>query len=152
MVILMASGREIAKQNLDNLSAWIRERDKCKDWSDYIRPCGTRLNRTEITKELGCASSVPYQNPVFKAMLENLECRLKESGVLGHDKVDDRDPAEKAAARMSSARVSKLEERVKNLEARNLAQREELKSLKRQLDQYEVMDKYLNETGRLLKR
>ena len=151
MVISMASGRDMAKIYIELLAAWIREREQCNDWSDYIGSCGTKLNRSEVSRELGCGTSVCYQNGTFKVMLADVELKLRQSGILKHER-ENIAPAEKVATHMSSVRIRKLEGRIKVLEERELAKSEEVKALRRKLQQYEILEDHLAETGRLLKQ
>ena len=76
----MASGQQIAAANIKKFKDWIKERKAAEDWKDYLR--GRQLNRTDIAKECGFATSVLRQNPTVKGDLEALEKELADSGII----------------------------------------------------------------------
>ena len=75
----MASGRQIAEENVQTFAAWVA----IKSDADY-RAMVSRgvLSRTEIAKECGFAKSALVQNPRIKAILNDLEDELRQRGLL----------------------------------------------------------------------
>lgn len=75
----MASGRQLAEENLERFAAWIAS----KTDEDY-RALASRgvLSRKEIARECGFAKSALDQNPRIKLALRELEEALRGKGVL----------------------------------------------------------------------
>ena len=67
----MANGQQIANENLAKFEAWIAEREAQDDKIDYIQ--NGKLNRREVSKELGFGRSVFYQNPAVKELVAKLD-------------------------------------------------------------------------------
>ncbi|NRB38356.1 MAG: hypothetical protein HRU20_07785 [Pseudomonadales bacterium] len=142
----MASGKQIAKENVAKFDAWIEERRITNDWAKYIR--GTQLNRSEIAQECMFATSALRQNPAVKAMLEDLEKELIKKKIL---KPDIRTATEKATASRSSQNHSLQNNRISHLEQKSALLRAENEALKQSLKRYEMFEQHLTDTGRMIK-
>lgn len=142
----MASGKEIAKDNVNKFEAWIAERREAKDWQDYCNRSATKLSRKDIAAECDFAVSVLRQNPAVKGLLMDLEAELVLSGVM---KSDERTAEEKHIEQRMLLSSSKDKERIKNLEEVVATQRAEIEELKRKLQRYGAMAEHLSRTGRL---
>jgi hypothetical protein len=143
----MASGRQVAYENLQRFTAWIAS----KTDEDY-RALASRgvLSRKEIARECGFAKSALDQNPRIKAALRELEEALRGKGVLplAVDKstaiVDEprRREAGTRRALFDAERLRRLEQENASLKAENA----ELKSL---LGKHAVLREALAVSGRL---
>lgn len=137
----MASGRQIAKENKERFDAWVMERYQARDWSAYVR--GGKINRTEIARECGFARSVMEQNPAIKQALADVERDLADQGVLNPS------VPTVAVAPSAEARTERERQRLQQLEQQNQMLRAENDRLKDLLERYQLMDEYLQDTGRL---
>lgn len=150
----MKSGQQIAKDNVLKFQAWIAERDAANDWQDYIR--NGKLNRTEIARECGFASSVLRQNPSVNKALQALESRLMASQILPNEKHYSavREGSSVASGMAVDRRImaakAQADARVKALEEKNAALMAEINTLKNQLKRFQHLDDHLARTGRLL--
>lgn len=143
----MASGRQIADQNVATFEAWIASK------TDYeFRAMVSRgvLSRTEVAKECGFAKSALDQNPRIKGALRNLEDGLRLRGVL--PPAVERDPDAPSAPLMREpGRLRAVEdaERLRRLEQENAALKAEVAELKRTVEKFSVLRDALAMTGRL---
>lgn len=142
----MPSGKQLALINLERFEAWAAERHAAGDWSSYIR--GGQLNRTEIARELVFASSVMRQNPAVKSALELLENQLREQGVLVPD---ERTASDKAGDKRGAISSARDKNRIKSLEQLTAIQKAKIQSLEDSLKRYELFEKHLSDTGRMIK-
>ena len=142
----MASGRQLAKENLKKFETWVEERQAANDWTSYLR--GNQLNRTEIARECAFAASVLRQNPAVKSALDSLESDLRQQGLIQHE---IQDPAERSAQRRALQASGRDKERIKSLEEQNAALKAEVDALKQTLKRYELFDQHLAQTGRIIK-
>lgn len=148
------SGQQLGRSNVQKFESWIAERDAANDWKDYLRR--GKLNRSEIAAECGFVRSVFGSNPDLKAVLDALERRLIEQGVVVEEiaAVGASDEAREASAHAADRRVmaakAKAEARVKALEEQNAALKAEIRDLRDQLARFKHLDDHLSGTGRLL--
>ncbi len=150
----MASGQQIAAANIEKFTNWIEERKAAEDWKDYIR--GRQLNRTDIAKECGFATFVLRQNPTVKGALEDLEKELADSGIIpspiGESSSQSTStPSERAIDDRIILINDKAQKRIKALEEKNAALSAELMELRAKLKRYEMIEKHLTETGRMVR-
>ena len=150
----MASGQQIAAANIKKFKDWIKERKAAEDWKDYLR--GRQLNRTDIAKECGFATSVLHQNPTVKGDLEALEKELADSGIIPSPCGESSSqatstPSERATDDRIILINDKAQKRIKALEEKNAALSAELMELRAKLKRYEMIEKHLTETGRMVR-
>lgn len=143
----MASGQQIAEENVRKFVAWAASKTDSEFRSMAIRGV---LSRSEIAKECGFAKSALSQNPRIRESLRDLEDQLRTRGIL--PKAVDVSP-EVALQGMpqlgSSQGGSRDAERLKRLEQENASLRAELDQVKRLLARYTVLQDVLAESGRL---
>jgi len=152
------NGQQIARDNTERFRAWVEERDRANDWTDYTR--GDKLSRSDIAQECGFAVSVLRQNPAVKAELETLERRLRTLTVLGTAQAENGTQAglesaeevrsDRAANRRIQVAKASAEQRVKTLEEQNASLRAEVVQLREQLKKYKIIEDHLAATGRLV--
>jgi hypothetical protein len=137
------NGQERAEENFRAFQNWV----SAKSDSDLRELVGQgRLNRGEICRECNFSRSVLTQNPRVKEALRQLEERLRNSGVLPQLAA----PSNSLPLRIKGQiQASSDAERLKRLEAENLALRVELTDLREQLKRFKAMESVLAETGRL---
>ena len=143
----MASGRQLAEQNVAVFAAWVASKT-----DDEFRAMASRgvLSRTEVAKECGFAKSALDQNPRIKGALRNLEDGLRLRGVL--PPAVERDPGAAEAPLMREAgkgRAAEDGERLRRLEQENAALKAEAAELKRTVEKFAVLRDALALTGRL---
>lgn len=162
-----------SKENLQIFKNWMLGKTT-QDFGGMIHR-GT-LNRETITIECGFSKSVLRQNPKIKALLKELEDRLRAEGVLrsalppktlstagcidqlesedactahpDHDLHRD-DPAISEGALDQRRGHSSLESTVRRLQSENASQRAEIQELRRQLSKLSALQEALSTTGRL---
>jgi hypothetical protein len=143
----MASGQQLAEQNVQTFSAWIASKN-----DDDFRAIANRgvLSRTEVAKECGFAKSALDQNPRIKAALRDLESALRRRGVLPPAVESAQETGEKMLTREpGKLRASLDAERLRRLEQENAALKAEVGELKRQLQKHTILSEALAHTGRL---
>jgi len=140
------SGAQIAKESVVKFEAWIDERRRAEDWTDYIR--GSQLNRTEIAKECTFDTPAFRQNPTIEKLLGDLEEELSEAGVFRADK---RTATMKATTQRASKKLGMETARIGQLEQKNSMLKAEIEDLKNSLKKYELFDRHLEDTGRMIK-
>lgn len=143
----MASGRQIADQNVATFAAWMASKS-----DDEFRAMVSRgvLSRTEMAKECGFAKSALDQNPRIKGALRDLEDDLRLRGVL--PPAVERDPEAPSTPLMREAgrgRAAADAERLRRLEQENAALRAEVAELKRTVQKFSVLRDALALTGRV---
>lgn len=148
------SAREIAAENLNLLTTWIKEREAAGDWNDYLHQ--GKLNRSEIAAETGIGLSAFRQNPRVREALEVLEVQLRTLGVIEPAKAAHQHSSEGASAsegavdKLIMAAMDKAGARVKALEEQNASLKAEVASLRECLRRFEHLDDHLGRTGRIL--
>lgn len=143
----MASGRQIAVQNVAVFAAWVASKT-----DDEFRAMASRgvLSRPEVAKECGFAKSALDQNPRIKGALRDLEDGLRLRGVL--PPAFKRDPAAPETPLMrepGKLRAAEDAERLRRLEQENAALKAELAEMKRAVEKFSVLRDALAQTGRL---
>lgn len=142
----MASGRQIADQNVEVFTRWLAGKSDADYWQMVSR--GGVLSRKDITAKCGFAKSALDQNPRIKAALAELERGLRERGVL--PALAERGPDEPAPLRPAGQQKAAAEaERLKRLEQDNASLRAENNEPKRRLARYETLHQALTLTGRV---
>jgi hypothetical protein len=142
----MASGREVAKANVEAFSAWVASKTD-EDFRSLVHR--GQLSRKEVATECGFATSVLGQNPLVKKALNDLEDALRQRGVLP-PKVEE--PAGEPAPltrEPGKLRGAVEAERLRRLETENAGLKAEVAELKRALEKYVVLSEALAMTGRL---
>ncbi len=143
----MASGRQVAEENVQTFAAWVAT----KSDADY-RAMVSRgvLSRTEIAKECGFAKSALVQNPRIKALLHGLEDELRQRGILPPSVERDPETPEAPLTREPGGlRAAADAERLRRLEQENAALKAEVAELKRTVEKFSVLSDALALTGRL---
>ncbi len=152
----MASGRQLAEQNLATFTAWAAS----KTDNDF-RAMESRgvLSRKEVATECGFAKSALDQNPRIKTALRELEDALRARYVLP-PVADTEKPADEAATppmrEPGTLRAAADAKRLQRLETENASQKAELTrvkaenlDLKRALEKHSILREALAETGRV---
>lgn len=143
----MASGQQIAEENVRKFVAWAASKTDSEFRSMAIRGV---LSRSEIAKECGFAKSALSQNPRIRESLRDLEEKLRTRGILPKAVEESPEVALQGMPQLSSGQGgSRDAERLKRLEQENASLRAELDQLKRLLARYTVLQEALAETGRL---
>jgi hypothetical protein len=143
----MASGQQIAEQNVKIFSTWVASKT-----DDDFRAMANRgvLSRKEIATECGFAKSALDQNPRIKTALRELEDSLRLRDVL--PKATEKSPEEVAKPLMrepGKLRASLEVERMQRLETDNASLKAENAELKRALEKHTLLREALAQTGRL---
>lgn len=123
------SGSDLGAEHARRFLIWINERESQNDYLDYVR--AGKLNRSEVSKELGFGRSVFAQNPEVKTLA--LSCDDKWGALANY-------PARSKTANEESSARERAVNKVKRSEASNsrLLERlamleEENRQLKQQL-------------------
>ena len=143
----MASGQQIAEQNLAAFIAWSVSKSD-DDFREYVHR--DKLKRSEIAAECGFGKSALVQNPSIKSALEALEERLRGAGVLPPLVADTQLLNEDPPMRDKEAKQRRNDgQRLNALEQENAALRAELADAKTELKLYSLLSSFIQETGRL---
>lgn len=143
----MASGQQIAKQNVENFATWVASKT-----DDDYRALSNRgvLSRKEIAIECGFAKSALDQNPRVKAALRELEDALRVRGVLPPVvEKSDEDATRPLMREPGKLRGALDAERLRRLETDNASLKAEVAELKRSLEKHAILREALALTGRL---
>lgn len=143
----MASGQQIAEQNVQTFASWIASKT-----DDDFRAMASRgvLSRKEIATECGFAKSALDQNPRIKAALRELEDALRARGVLPPVVEKTADGAAEPLMREPGKLRGALDaERLRRLETDNASLKAEVAELKRSLEKHAILREALALTGRL---
>lgn len=143
----MASGRQLAEQNLATFLSWVASKT-----DDDFRSMASRgvLSRKEIAVECGFAKSALDQNPRIKSALKELETSLRARGLLppASENLSD-GPAPVRVREPGRQKANFDAERLRRLEQENAALRAENAELKRVLSKHAVLSEALVLSGRL---
>ena len=143
----MASGRQIAEENVQAFVAWMVS----KTDNDF-RAIASRgvLSRKEIAIECGFAKSALDQNPRIKASLRELEDALRVRKVLPPivEKTAE-DAATPLMREPNKLRGTLDAERLRRLETDNAVLKAEVSELKRSLEKHAILSEALSMTGRV---
>jgi hypothetical protein len=143
----MASGQQIAEQNLAAFISWSVSKSD-DDFREYVHR--DKLKRSEIAAECGFGKSALVQNPSIKNALEVVEERLRGAGVLPPLVADTQLLNEEPPMRDKEAKQRRNDgQRLNALEQENAALRAELAEAKAMLKQYNLLSSFMQETGRL---
>ena len=143
----MASGRQVAHENLQRFTAWIES----KTDEDY-RALASRgvLSRKEIARECGFAKSALDQNPRIKVALRELEEALRSKGVLPLAVSKSTADVDEPRRREAGTRRAILDaERLRRLEQENASLKAENSELKSLLGKHAILREALAASGRL---
>lgn len=142
----MASGREVAEQNVHAFEAW-----KASKTDDDFRSMvyHGKLSRKEVSTECGFARSVLDQNPRVKESLKELENALRARGVLPPEVESPEGETAPPTREPGKLRGAIEAERLRRLETENAALKAEVAELKRALEKYAVLSEALALTGRV---
>ena len=143
----MASGQQIAEQNLAAFIAWSVSKSD-DDFREYVHR--GKLKRSEIADECGFGKSALVLNPSIKKALEAQVERLRCAGVLPPLVADTQLLNEEPPMRDKEAKQRRNDgQRLNALEQENAALRAELAEAKAMLKQYNLLSSFMQETGRL---
>lgn len=143
----MASGQQLADENVRKFSVWVASKTDSDFRSMVIRGV---LSRTEIAMECGFAKSALTQNPRIRSALSDLEAELRERGVLPQvASAVEAQPGALLLRQPDPGRHAREAERLSRLEQENASLKAENAELKRLLARYTVLQEALAETGRL---
>lgn len=143
----MASGQQVAEENVRKFTAWVASKTDDDFRSMVLRGV---LSRTDIAAECDFAKSVLSQNPRIRDSLKDLEAGLRERGILPKPAAEpDGGPVEPRTRQVEGVGSLRDAERLKRLEQENASLRAELAEVKRALSRYAVLQEALAETGRL---
>lgn len=154
----MSNGRQIAEHNVAVFTAWVASKTDPDFRSITHRGA---LSRLVIAQECGFAKSALSQNPRIKSLLNELETRLRASGVLPplSDTIDLEDPQSfppgkhaKSSLRTTgttSLATPDLESKLQRLQQENACQRAEIEELRKQLKQFTSIHEALSNSGRI---
>lgn len=141
----MASGQQIAQQNLAAFETW-----KATQTDDDFKQITLRgqLNRVEVAKGIGCGRSALNQNPALKKALRSLEDELRNKGILPPLTEAAKKTAKKPQAYDTSANRKLIDsKRVSSLEVENIELKAKIKELEKQLERFGELSETLSEMG-----
>jgi len=154
----MSNGRQIAEHNVAVFTAWVASKTDPDFRSITHRGA---LSRSVIAQECGFAKSALAQNPRIKSLLNELETRLRASGVLpsSNDTIDLEDQQSTPSAphakpsphttRTTAKATPDLESKLQRLQSENACQRAEIEELRKQLKQFTSIHEALSNSGRI---
>lgn len=154
----MSNGRQIAEHNVAVFAAWVASKSE-SDFRSIIHRGA--LSRSVMAQECGFAKSALGQNPRIKIMLEELETKLRASGVLPEstniiaveslESSVPTSPAQPTSPGLSDKQSppSNLETKLQRLQTENALQRAEIEELRQQLKQFTSIHEALSNTGRM---
>lgn len=119
----MASGRQIAEDNVRRLQQWADKPRRPEDWAPYIN--NGQLNRSAVAGACGFGRSVFVQNPAAKAFMADVETRLATVGILSPQPTEGkRSPADGLPPEQPAATTVSVDENIRRLE-REIKRRDE---------------------------
>lgn len=127
-------GRSAGEKSVEAFEAFIAEREKLKDWNDYVTPNRSRLLREKIVKACGFSRSVLQQNKVVAGRLFQLEKDLRKRSILqAIDEEPKEDLLELGVDR--DERIQNLENRTERLESSIDELRRSIEDVEQQIDE-----------------
>lgn len=141
----MPGGQIISKKNIDSFLVW-----SASMTDDGFRQIIFRgqLNRTEISKAIGCGKSALTQNPELRKLLTSLEDKLRKNGVLPLLTEDAKAKATEPKPHDYTARRRQLDSRrLSTLEQENIELKAKLNELEKKLQRYGELSNTLSEMG-----
>ena len=141
----MASGRQLAEQNIAAFEAWVATQSD-EDFAQIIFK--GKLNRMEVAKGVGCGKSALNQNPSLRKRLTELEEQLRNRGVLPplSDKAKAQAGQPKEYDNKSARRILDTK-RTSQLEQENIELKARVKELEAQLERFGELSEVLSEMG-----
>lgn len=152
------SGQQLAVESLTRFLQWIADRREAKDWDDYWK--GAKLSRVDIARECGFGTAALRQNPAMKNKLVALEAELTRPGgpfanstaqLLRRSATGVQAASDQVLLDRLTAAKASADQRNKQLEEENAAQRGEIAGLRAQLKAYQHLEAHLASTGRLIR-
>lgn len=151
----MASGRQMAEDNVRRLQQWADEPRRPEDWAPYIR--NGHLNRSAVAGACGFGRSVFVQNPAAKAIIVDIESHLATAGILSHQPIEGKCspvaqlPADRPSALTTvDAKVRRLEQEVKRRDERIAAMLAEITGLRDRIRRLEHVEMVMQSGRRVL--
>lgn len=141
----MANGQQIADESFKAFVSWSTSKTD-EDFKEYVNR--GILKRSEIVSECGFGKSALSQNPNIKKALKELEDGLRERGVLPPLKEASPKPDKAPLRDRTASQSSRDKQRLNALEQQNAALLAKVKSLEAKLDELNVLDEFIQETGR----
>lgn len=133
------------EENYKSWLAFVDERGKDGDWQNYIS--GSKLNRSEIARVLGCnPKAVRGENSKLTESIDQIEYKLIESKVIKRNDSN----VDGVKVREANKQTLQKSREVNLLKEKNASLRAKVSALEEQLKKYGLMDEYLEETGRWL--
>lgn len=139
----MTSRAELKEVNAATFASWAASKTN-EEFKEYVSPKGT-LNRSSIASECGFAKSVLNQNPLVKTALQALEDRLRAEEILPQLNAS----SETQTRDRDAKKRSHQNKRLGSLEQENAALKAQVLAMREALSKYELIDKFLEDTGRL---
>lgn len=141
------SGKQIAKESLLKLDAWVNERETLGDHANWLYRGG--INKVMVANACGFASTQPFsKNPGVKKRMEAVEKDWETRGLTST--VKSAPKGQKRGTKSNPYRddlndkdLEEAQRRIKSLEERNAVLTAELRKVKR-------VTEHLDATGRLL--
>jgi hypothetical protein len=139
------NGQQCSDENILKFTTWSASKTDAEFRAMVM--CG-QLNRKEIAKECGFSKSVLGQNPRVKESLKTLEQLLRSRAIL--PAFAQAEPSSQPMPPSGDTQRVLLDKaRLKRLESENASLRAELAKVRERLAQYELLERYMAETGRL---
>jgi hypothetical protein len=127
-------GRSAGEKSVEAFEAFIAEREKLKDWDDYVTANRSQLWRGKIVKACDFSRSVLQQNKVVAGRLIQLEKDLRERSILqGVGDELNECPLEFGVDR--DERIQNLENRTEKLESSIDELRQSIEDVEQQIDE-----------------
>ncbi|MDP2588246.1 VPA1267 family protein [Vibrio splendidus] len=143
----MASGRQLAQENLDRFDVWKATKSD-EDYKNMV--FRGKLNRVELSKETGIGKSAFRQNPALSDALEELEVYLRDVGILPKAAVASAKLKSDNKTDCSAPARDKSASKVRALEAENNKLRTEVLELKAKLSRYSELEEVISSMGNIL--
>jgi hypothetical protein len=141
----MASGPQIAQQNLDAFWEWVATQQ-----DDDFKQIAFRgqLSRVEVAKAVGCGKSALNQNPELRKHLKQLEDNLRDKGVLPPLTESAKNESGKPKQYDNTSNRKALDSRrLSSLEAENIELKAKVKELEGKLKRFGELSETLSEMG-----
>lgn len=151
------NGAQKGHEAFQRFKAWVGERWEMNDWNNYIKASGIELKRKEIYTECmfdrgAFKRAQGLGNPAIVKLLDETESALLEKGLLkvkqkettGNVKSSAQEKSEQTKNMMRDKQLMKSSEENSILKAR-------VQELEETLRKYDLMDKHMIESGRLIR-
>ncbi|ODU80260.1 MAG: hypothetical protein ABT14_19025 [Pelagibacterium sp. SCN 63-17] len=149
----MASGRQIAEENVRKLQEWADEPRRPEDWAAFVK--NGQLNRSAVAAACGFGRSVFAQNPAAKALIADIESQLIDRGVLSAASTQTSSSVTEPSSTSSRApapddKVRRLEQDVKRRDERIATLMAEITTLRTQLRRLEHVEQSIHGGRRII--